>query len=191
MAVRKKYPFQSDSIIEFVAPTDVVAENALDNTGDGATCTFKVYDPAKDEALSALEAIGQTILSVVNPGAFAVGDLVELTQDDDTIHSSTISTGGIDVDAGTVTIDDATTVAAAADKRFRVVFGTQITMTEFGAAVFGKRDYGFRGTLPDTHPVQILDQEFDLEIRFVGAVGGGLDVLSVLCGIIKPSEECT
>ena len=191
MAVRQKYPFQSDSLLEYVAPADVTAENALDNTTDGATCSFKVYDPGTDEALSAVGASGQTVLSVVNPGAFAVGDLVELTQDDDTIHSSTVATGGIDVAAGTVTIDDATTDAAATGNRFRVVFGTQVTMTEFGTAVFGKRDYGFRGTLSDTHPVQVLDQEFDIEIRFIGAVAGGLDVLSVLCGIIKPFEECS
>lgn len=190
MAAREKYPFQSDSVIEFVRPADVVAENALDNTGDGATCTFKVYDPAKDESLSGVEAIGQTILSVVNTGVFKVGDLVELTQDDETIHSSVVSTAGIDTVNGTVTIDDVTTVAAAAGNRFRVVFGTSVTMTEFGTPVFGKTDYGFRGTLADTHPVQILDQEFDIEVRLVGAVAGGLNLLDVLCGVIKPAKEC-
>ncbi len=190
MAVREKYPFQSDSVIEFVRPADVVAKNALDNTTDGATCSFKVYDPAKDESLSALEASGQTILSVVNTGVFEVGDSIELTQDDGTIHTSVVSTAGIDTVNGTVTIDDATTDAAAAGNRMRVVFGTAITMTEFGTPVFGKTDYGFRGTLPDTHPVHILDQEFDIEVRFIGSAGGGLDLLDILCGVIKPAGEC-
>lgn len=190
MAARQHYPYKSDSVIEFLAPEDVVAENALDNTGDGATCTFKVYDPAKDEVLSAVEAIGQTVLSVVNPGTFAVADSVELTQNDGTIHSSTIAVDGIDTVNGTVTIEDATTVAAAAGNQFRVIFGTSITMTEFGTPVFGKRDYGFRGTLPDTHPVHILDQEFNIEVLFVGAVAGGLDKLDILCGVIKHAREC-
>lgn len=190
MAAREKYPFQSDSVIEFVRPADVVAENALDNTGDGATCSFKVYDPAKDESLSAAEATSQTILSVVNTGIFEVADSVELTLDDGNIHSSTVATGGIDTVAGTVTIDDALPSGAASGNRFRVIFGSEVTMTEFGTPVFGKTDYGFRGTLVDTQPVHILDQEFDIEVRFIGSPGGGLNLLDVLCGVIKPAKEC-
>ena len=188
MAAREKYPFQSDSLIEFVRPVDTVAENALDNTTDGATCSFKVYDPAKDETLSAVEAIGQTVISTVNAGVFVVGDSIELTQDDGTLHATTLD--AVDAAAGTVTLADATTVAAAAGNRFRVIFGSSVSMTEFGTPVFGKTDYGFRATLVDTHPVHILDQEFDVEVRLVGSTGGGLDMLDVLCGVIKPAGEC-
>lgn len=190
MVAREKFPFQTDRLIEFVSPADLVTKNALDNANDSATCSFKVYDPAKDETLSAVEAIGQTTLSVNNAGVFVVGDSIELIQDDDTIHASTID--AVDPAAGTVNIADATTVAAAVGNRFRVIFGSSVTMVEFGTAKFGRTDppYGFRATLVDTHPVHILDQEFDVEVRFVGAPAGGLDKLDVICGVIKPDKEC-
>jgi hypothetical protein len=63
-------------------------------------------------------------------------------------------------------------------------------MPEFGTAVFGKRDYGFREVLAYDHVVQILDQEFNAEVTFVGAVAGGLNAFDIIYGVIKPRSEC-
>ena len=186
---RKAYPYKSDSVIEFVAPVDVIAGNPLDNTTDGATSTFKVYDPAKDESLTTVASLGAGTLSVSGAGAFVVGDSIELTQDDGSLHSTTLT--AVDAAAGTVGLTDVTTVAAASGNRCRVIFGASVAMAEYGTPVLGSRDYGFRGLLADTHAVtQILGQIFDIEINFSGAAGGGLNLIDVLCGVVKMRSEC-
>ncbi len=186
---RTKIPFQSDVPIIFRAPTDIVNQNALDNTNDGSTSTFKVYDPAKDEVLSATEATAQTVLSVTNAGAFKIDDVVEVDLDDGSVHDAGLVTA-VDPVLGTVTVTTGLASEASADSRVRVRLGTQITMIEFGTAKIGRRDYGFIGTLRDTHPGLEVDLEIDVEIRFVGAVIGGLDALEVLCLVVKPRADC-
>lgn len=189
---RQKIPFGASIPIELNHPTDQVAvpKNALDNTTDGSTCTFTVFDPAKDEVLSALEAIGQAELFVTNSEVFVVGDLIELDQDDGTVHSSTVN--AVDTTAGTITIDDITTVAAAAGNRLRVRLGGVGTMTEFGTPDLNAApdSWGFRGTLASDHPGLKIDLEIDVEINFVGAAVGGLDYRETLCLVVKPLAEC-
>ena len=67
---RLKLPYRTDVPIRFIAPEDVLNDNALDNTNDGSTCSFKVFDPGKDEKLSAAEAMSQVELSVTNAAVF-------------------------------------------------------------------------------------------------------------------------
>ncbi len=190
MSVREKIPFKTDVTIRLEHPTDVVSipKNPLDNTGDGSTCTFKVYDPAKNEAISSDEAIGQTVLSITNAAKFEVDDILEVTQNDDTLHSQTIS--AVDAAAGTVTIPVGLTVAADAGNLARVRLGSQVTMTEYGTPALGTLDWGFQGALAKDHAGLELDLEIDVEISFVGSVGGGLDLLEVLCLVIKKKEDC-
>ncbi len=186
---RTKIPFQSDVPIIFRAPIDIINQNALDNTNDGSTSTFKVYDPAKDEVMSVTEAAGQSILSVTNVGVFKKFDFVEVTLDDGTVHDAGF-VNLIDPILGTITITIALASQASADSRVRVRLGTQVTMAEFGTAKIGRRDYGFIGTLRDDHPGLKIDLEINVEIRFVGAVVGGLDALEVLCLVVKPRADC-
>ena len=191
---RQKIPFGASVPIDLRHPTDQVAvpKNPLDFTNDGATCSFKVYNPAKSEVRSGAEASGQRILSVTNTEVFVVGDLVELDQDDGTVHSSVISTAGIDTVAGTITIDDVTTVDAAAGARLRVVLGdgSAQAMTEFGTPDLNAdpTTWGFRGTLQKNHAGLKLDLEINVEITFVG--GANLDYLETLCLVVKPLAEC-
>ena len=187
---RTKIPFQSDVPIIFRAPTDVINQNALDNTNDGSTSTFKVYDLAKDEVLSALEATAQTVLSVTNAGVFKIGDIVEVILDDETVHDAGLVIA-VDPTLGTITITTGLASQASADNRVRVRLGTETTMDEFGTAKIGHRDYGFIGNLSDTHPGLEIDLEIDVEIRFVGAPGGGLNVLEILCLVVKPRADCS
>ena len=188
MAARQKIPYQTTSVVELTAPTDTIAQEPLDNTDDGATCTFKVYDPAKDEAIAIDEASSQSILSVTDPAVFVVGDTAEVTQNDGTIHAAAIS--DVIPEDGTITLDDPLTVAADAGNRVRARLGDEITMTEFGTPALETLDWGFRGALASNHAGLDLDLEINIEISFVGDPGGGLDLLDLICGVIKPNCEC-
>lgn len=188
MAARQKIPYQTTSVVELTAPTDTIAQKTLNNTDDGATSTFKVYDPAKDEAISIDEASSQSILFVTDSGVFVVGDTAEVTQNDGTIHSSAIS--DVIPEDGTITLDDPLTVAADAGNRVRARLGDEITMSEFGTPALGTLDWGFRGALASNHDGLDLDLDIVIEIDFVGDPGGGLDLLDRICGVIKPNCEC-
>lgn len=187
MAAREVIRYKSSKMIRLVAPTDVINDDPLDNTDDGSTCTFRVFDPAKDEVLSAAEAIGQTVLSVTG-ATILLNDVVEVTQNDDTIHSAAVT--AVDVSAGTVTIAAGLTVAAAAGNRIRVRLGNQITMNEYGTPALETRDWGFEGVLASDHAGLKIDLEIDIEMTFVGSVSGGLDYLEVLCAVIKVIKDC-
>ncbi len=193
MAAREVFRFKSTRLIEAIAPTDVITDNALDNTGDGATCIFKVYDPGKNQELSAAEATGQSVLSVNDASVFVVADTVEILLDDATLHFTSIATGGIDTVSipNTITVADVLPSAAAKGNAVRKLFSPAISMTEFGTPDTITRDWGFRGALPSNHASQIEDQEIDVEITFLGtgSPAGGLDVFEVICAVIK--KECT
>lgn len=188
---REIFQLKTTRLIEAIAPTNVITCDPLDFTGDGATCVFKVYDPAKDEAISAVEAIGQTILSVTNAGVFVDGDTIEVLQDDGTLHFSPIIVGGVDTTANTITITSGITVAAAIGNAVRKLFGPVISMTEFGTPDINTRDWGFRGAIPSNHASQIDGQDVDIEITFLGtgSPAGGLDVFEVICATF--SKACT
>lgn len=189
---RTPISYRSSVLIREVAPTDVSVKpkNPLDFT-DGATATFKVYDPAKDEVLSVAEAGAQTVLSVTSAAVFILGDLVEVTLDDGTIHDAGAVTA-VDPTAGTITITTALASPAAAGRRVRVRLGTQIAMAAYGTPKVGTRDWGFQGLLPSNHPGLEIDLEINVEIIFLGTgvPAGGLDLLDVLCLVVKPKADC-
>lgn len=191
MAAREIIRRSTDKVVEARHPTDVVNQNPLDNTGDSATCTFKIYDPAKDEIISAAEASAQTVLSVTNAGEFDVDDSVEVTLDNGTLHTSTVS--AVDSSAGTITIAVGITDTAAAGNRVRVIVGTEITMTEYGTPDLNTIDWGFRGTFADDHPAHLDPQsktgfDIDIVIDFVG--GPGLRSVETICATIQ-EDSCS
>ena len=190
MAARQEIPFKTSTTIQLVAPTDVFADpdNPLDNTTDGSTSTFRVIDPAKSEVLFADEATSQVALSVTNVGVFVVGDTVDVDLDDGTGHSADIDS--IDTVAGTITVDVGLVSAAAAGNRVRVRLGNVITMTEYGTPDLSNLDWGFQGPLASDHGDLKPDLEINIEISFVGAVIGGLDLLKIICAIIKENKDC-
>lgn len=77
-------------------------EYTLGPNGDHATLSYS------STTLSANEAIGQTVLSVTSTTGMTASDNIGIRCNDGSIHWSTIDSTG----AGTVTIDDALTVAA-------------------------------------------------------------------------------
>lgn len=185
---RQKIPYRTSVAIRYEHPVDDVAQNPLDNTNDGATCSFKVYDPSKSEVLSAAEASGQTVLSVTDAGVFAVGETVEVDLDAGGFHASSVS--AVDPIAGTITIAAGLPSAAGAGRRVRVRLGSSVSMVEYGTAKLGRTDWGFVGTLASDFPGLYIDREIDIEISFVGAPGGGLDALAVICAVVSPVEDC-
>jgi hypothetical protein len=185
---RKKIPYQTDVAVLLEHPTDVFNADPLNFTDDGSTCSFKVFDPNADEVLSAAEAGGQVVLSVSGAGAFKVGHLLEVTLDSGILHDFTLS--AVDPAAGTVTGSPALPTGAAAGNRVRRRLGSAVSMTQYGTPKLGETDWGFVGTLLRTHPGLVLGLEVDVEIYFVGAVGGGLDLLKVLCAVVSPVEDC-
>lgn len=189
MAARKKLPYRGSGIVKFKHPTDVENSDPLDFTDDESTCTFKVIDASKSEVLTAAEVISATVLNVTDAAVFKVGDTAEVDLDDLTIHDGGAITG-VDPTAGTITITTALASGAAAGRRVRVRLGNVINMTEFGTAKLGTVNWGFRGALASNHPGLEIDTEIDIEISFVGAPGGGLDVLDVQCGVIRPFADC-
>jgi len=185
---REHFPYMTDVAVEFVSTEDLIAQNPLDNTNNGSTCSFKVYDPGKDQLTRFAQPTSETLIAVTDPSAFEVGDQVEITLANGNIHTSTVV--GIDDDMEWIQIAGGLPSATDTDARVRVLLGTEVTMDEFGTARIGSKEYGFRGTLAASHPVHVLDQEFNIEIKFVGAPGGGLDALDLICGVIKPRGEC-
>jgi len=185
---REKIPYQTDVAVLLEHPTDVLNADPLDFADDASTCSFKVFDPNVDEVLTATEAGGQTVLSVSNAGVFVVGHLVEVSLDSGIFHDFTVS--AVDPAAGTVTGAPALATTASVGRRVRRRLGNSVAMAAYGTPKLGKTDWGFVGTLLRTHPGLELGLEVNVEIYFVGAVGGGLDLLKVLCAVVSPVEDC-
>jgi hypothetical protein len=163
--------------------------NEVVNDASSGSASFKIYDPSKCEVILADEAIGQTELSVSNAGAFDENDAVEVTQNDESILASTVSS--VDAVAGTITIADALTVAADLGQRVRVIFGASISMSEFGTADLNTRDWGYHGVIESTHSVHSDPRakeglEVDIEVKVTNSVRNSTDII---CATIK-EDDC-
>ena len=180
---------RTDHDIKVIAPIKDI-DNTVLNDLAGASSSFKVYDPSKDEIISATELSGQTVLSVTNAGVFVVNEVVEVTQDDASLHTQAIT--GVDADAGTITIASGLTVNAQAGNRVRVVLGTAITQVEFGTANVDTEDWGYIGVLPDNHPAHLDPRSktgFDIDVETVFAGGAGLNKQKTDCLTIV-EDDC-
>jgi hypothetical protein len=163
--------------------------NEVVNDASSGSASFKVYDISKDELILADEAIGQTELSVTNAGVFNENDSVEVTQNDESILASTVSS--VDTTAGTITIADSLTVAADIGQRVRVIFGASISMTEFGTANLNTRNWGYIGILENTHVAHydVRAKEglnVDIEVKVTNSVMTSTDII---CATIK-EDDC-
>lgn len=177
----------SDETIFAIAPRDPDIGTLL-NDAAGASSVFKVYDPSIDESLSADVASAISIIPTTNHGLFKIGYGIEITQDDDTIHASSVIS--IDIVNKTVTINDATTDTVAEGNRIRVIFGSAVTMAEFGTPVKDTRDWGYRATLLNNqaaHKDVRSRNELDIDVEVKVNGGVGLIATDVLCYTIKGS----
>jgi hypothetical protein len=156
----------------------------------GASGSFKVYDPSKDEVISVDEATGQSTLSVTNAGEFDIGDAVEVTQDDLTLLSASVDS--VDSTNGTITLDDTLTDPAAAGSRVRVIFGASIAMAEYGTANLNTRNWGYRGVFPSSnvaHDDSRAKDGLDVNIEIRVNDGTSRDTLDTICATIR-EDDC-
>lgn len=183
---------RSDYNVKVIAPIDIDNDTPL-NDSEGASSSFKVYDPAKDEELSVAASDTDTVLDVTNAGIFVVNDIAELKQDDAVLHASAVTV--VDTVNGQITIANPITDDAQAGNRIRVVLdsGTPIAQTEFGTANIDTEDWGYTGVFPDTHTAhdnplaKTTGFDVDVEITFSG--GAGLNRQKIECLTIK-EDEC-
>lgn len=183
------FQFKTTTLIRLVDPEDEsTSPPTLITTAAGATASFKIYDVAKDEALSAAEASGQTVLSVTNAGVFVIGDVVEVDLDSGAVHDGGAVTA-VDPAAGTITVTTALTGAAAAGRRARVRLGPAVAMTQYGVPALGSQDWGFVGTLSHNHPGLVRDLRVAVEITLIGPAAAYQRV-DVLCGVVQEVEDC-
>lgn len=182
----------SDHNVKVIAPIDVDNQTVL-NDAAGASSSFKVYDPAKDEAISVLVSSG-IVLDVTNAGVFVINDIAELKQDDATLHVSAIT--NVDVPNGQITIIIPVTDTSQAGNRIRVVLdsSTPIVQDEFGTADIDTEDWGYIGVFSDTHaahdnPLTKTAEGFDVDIEISFSGGAGLNREKTECVTIK-EDEC-
>ena len=179
----------TDHDVKVIAPIRDI-DNTVLNDLAGASSSFKVYDPAKDEIISATEASGQTVLSVTNAGTFVINEVVEVTQDDATLHTQAIT--DVDAAAGTITIALGLIVNAQAGSRVRVVLGMVITQDEFGTANVDTENWGYIGVLQDDHPAHLDPRSktgFDIDVETIFVGGPGLNKQKTDCLTIV-EDDC-
>jgi len=193
MPARKKIPYKTSVMVQHVAPTNegVDPHEPLSFTDDGSTCSFRVYDHAKEGAISEDEVSGEVVLFVTGAASFEVEDAVEVEQDDGSVHSSSLVS--VIPEAGTVELSTPLTAAASAGRRVRCRLGSPVTMFEYGTPKLGEEDWGFEGLLASNHPGLEIGVEVDIEITFIGdpANPGDLDQLEVICGVVRPQVDCS
>ena len=181
--------WKTTSLIRLVDPEDEsTVPSTLITTVAGATCSFKVYDVAKDEVLFGAEAGGQTVLSVTGAGSFVVGDVVEVDLDAGTVHDAGAVTA-VDPALGTITVTTALASAAAAGRRVRVRLGPSVSMAQYGVAALGSDTWGFVGTLAHNHPGLVKDLHVAVEITLVGPAAA-YQRLDVLCATVQQVADC-
>jgi hypothetical protein len=189
---RKIFPLNNSIVIRSTGPTDEsplpdAAANPLDNTDDSATCSFKVYDPAKRGTLTAAVSSGTT-LALTNIGDFLATDVIELTLDSGAIHDcgEIVST---DPSAGTMVITNAVPSAAAIGRLVRVRIGDTIAMTEFGTPKVGEFNFGFEGPLAANHGAPRLVHDLDIDVE-ITLVFGTLQWFEIICATMKNVTDC-
>lgn len=191
MAGFRKIFFQSSNDVEFRHPIDVRSDppNPLDNSNDGATATFSVYDAEKSEVLRESEPSSEVTLAVTNAGAFSLGDTVEIDLDSGSTHSALVSS--IDESADQIVISVGLPSAAQAGSRVRTRLSGPTVMVEYGTASADGANWGFRGTFDADPPTFRVGQFANVETSFSGSPGGGLDLLTIIRGqVVEDEDEC-
>ncbi len=185
---RELIQFETDHFCRLLDPEDTAVDR--DDAArllDSGTATYKTFDPAVDLVLSAVANLGVSLLTVgSSSGLFSVGQRLELLQDNGSFHNTTVAT--VDATAGTIGIDDVTTVAAAVGQRVRRTFTSgDVSMALFGVPRHQHKGWGYRGVLADTGPHQIMDQDVDCEM--ILDAGAGIKIKKVECFTVVETCE--
>lgn len=174
--------YRNDYDIEYEAPIDNSTGDPLDNTNDGATCSFKVYNADKDSRLTLVVASG-TIITVADVGLYQVGDIIEIELDSFDMYDCG-AVIFIDVPNSKLTISNTIVGVASANRQVRVKLGSEIAMAEFGTPKVGKTNYGFRGVMPWDHPGLMLDMNVDIRMIFIAIPPSDGIAIGTICDTI-------
>lgn len=178
--------------IRVLTPIDAETNTVL-NDAAGASSSFKVYDPSKDESFSLFVASSTAILDVTDAGVFVVNDIVEAMLDTGLEEARTV----IDVDIANqqITVTSGFSADASSGNRIRVVLdsASSITQTEFGTANIDEEGWGYTGIFPDTHaahndPRTRTEEGFHVNAESTFLGGAGQNVVDIQCLTIK--EDC-
>jgi hypothetical protein len=138
---------RSHNSIRLEGPTDIDT-GALSS---GGTCTALLFDDAKDSFLSADGAVDDTVISVHNASLYEAGvDMILIGKADGSYHAGGVCTA-VDVNGGTVTIPNALVEEHVEDSRVCARLGVMITLAAYGTPAVGTFDWGYRGSIVDTH----------------------------------------
>lgn len=170
--------YKSDTLVRYRGTIDAGGSTAI-TVASGGSGSAKLFDDNKDTTLSAAEATSQTVLSVSatrgNGHGFQVGDALYIELDDGTYDTSDIVS--IQHADKTITITTGLTSAAAAGAHIAVLLGASITLSEYGTPVVPyvpNADWGWRGTIADTHG----DLEVGMAVRIQIELSGGAGLQS-------------
>jgi hypothetical protein len=187
MVARTTLPYRTSILVRFLAPTDAKTNDTLNNTDTGSTTTLSIFDADKDGVLLADYTSGaETLQTTVLPTAAEVGDTVEVDQNNADPWVTTIAS--LSPTVGTITLSSGIELNADAGNRAIVRLGSVISGTEFGTPQVGKLDWGFDLPISASHVGLTPGLDVNLEISFVGQVGGDLDVRETICATI--SDPC-
>lgn len=158
-----------DTLVELLGPVNMATSAPI----TAGTCYARLFDDRRDTALTANVSSG-LVLNVADASKWAVGYQALVWLDNATWHDGGAVTA-VDTAAKTISITNAVPSLARAGATVARALGDgtansyRITLAFFqtAAPVRGAYDFGFRGTIPDTHPRlqsgMIVRAEFDLD----------------------------
>lgn len=128
--------------------------------------------------------IGATTLEVAGGQGehYELGDAIEVRQDDGTRHETTVTNRHGDY----LVIADAITVAVSCGNRIARKLGADISMTIFNSAgaLPHTDDWGYQGTIADTHAGLQTGMKVRAEITLVDDDGGATVLLETVRGVV-------
>ena len=171
----KRIQYKSDTLVEYNGTIDNSDGSAI-TVASGGSCEARLFDNNKDSTLTADATGSQAVLTVDhvkgNQHDFQVGDACYVELDDGTY--ATIDILSIDEAAKTITLASNLASLASAGKSVSVLLGVAVTMGEYGTPSVPPAvdaDWGWRGTIADTHADIEVGQSVRIQIELNGGAG--------------------
>lgn len=166
--------YLSDNLIRLIAPINTQPQpNTVISSG---TCTARLFDESRETTLSAAEASSQTVLSVSRARSIDVGSSVVIQLANKTFHDGGAVTAR-DLEANTITIQNALANFADINARVMTKIGPDISLSSYGTPALSTTNWGFEGTMQANHSDVLPGMALRIEIELDA---GGLELLSVI-----------
>ena len=152
----------ADTLVELVAPIDQGATPPAPLTS--ATVSAVLVDTARETVLDANASFGVSVISVESARRFEPWHTVLIEMGTASIHESALA--GVDIAAGTLTLQTPPTFNCQKGARVSVKVGATITLAGFNLANANVEttDWGYRGEIQPNHNGLGLAQTVRVEI---------------------------